>query len=102
MDSIASFFLENQSMIFIIILSIFLGTEVIKNVPSLLHTPLMSGSNAISGVVIVGAVIVLGHADPKDFATLIFGSLAVFMGTLNVVGGFAVTGRMLSMFRKKK
>ncbi len=102
MDSIVSFFLQNQAMIFIIILAIFLGTEVIKNVPSLLHTPLMSGSNAVSGVVIVGAIIVVGHANPNDYVTLGFGCLAIFFGTLNVVGGFAVTGRMLSMFKKKK
>lgn len=102
MHALSEFFLHNQEMIFLVILAIFLGTEVIKNVPALLHTPLMSGSNAISGVVIMGSIILLGHARPDDYATLILGFLAVVLGTLNVVGGFAVTGRMLAMFKKKK
>lgn len=102
MAAIASFFLENQEMIFLIVLAIFLGVEVISNVPAILHTPLMSGSNAISGVVIMGAIIVIGYADPNDVPSLALGFLAVVLGTLNVVGGFAVTGRMLAMFRKKK
>jgi NAD(P) transhydrogenase subunit alpha len=102
MQAVADFFLQNQEMIFIIILAIYLGTEVIKNVPSLLHTPLMSGSNAISGVVIVGSIIVLGHAKPDDYITLILGFLSVVLGMLNVAGGFAVTSRMLAMFKKKK
>jgi NAD(P) transhydrogenase subunit alpha len=102
MQAVADFFLQNQEMIFIIILAIFLGTEVIKNVPSLLHTPLMSGSNAISGVVIVGSIIVLGHAKPDDYTTLTLGFLSVVLGMLNVAGGFAVTSRMLAMFKKKK
>lgn len=87
-------------MIFIIILSIFLGIEVIAHVPAVLHTPLMSGANAIHGVVIIGAIIVLGQAD--NIAAMILGFLAVFVGTLNVVGGFVVTDRMLEMFKKKK
>ncbi len=89
-------------MVFIVILAIYLGMEVISNVPSLLHTPLMSGSNAISGVVIMGAIIILGHARPDDYLTLSLGFLAVVLGMINVVGGFAVTGRMLAMFKKKK
>lgn len=95
------FFLENQNFIFLIILSIFLGVEVISNVPAVLHTPLMSGANAIHGVVIIGSIIVMGHADPTDYLSLILGFLAVVMGTLNVVGGFVVTNRMLEMFKKK-
>ena len=102
MQALSEFFLHNQEMIFLVILAIFLGTEVIKNVPALLHTPLMSGSNAVSGVVIMGSIIVLGHARPDDYVTLVLGFLAVVLGTLNVVGGFAVTGRMLAMFKKKK
>ncbi len=102
MQAFSDFFLQNQDMIFLIVLAIFLGTEVIKNVPALLHTPLMSGSNAISGVVIMGSIIVIGHARPDDYLTLSLGFLAVVLGTLNVVGGFAVTGRMLAMFKKKK
>ena len=102
MQAFSDFFLQNQEMIFLVILAIFLGTEVIKNVPALLHTPLMSGSNAISGVVVMGSIIVIGHASSDDYLTLALGFLAVVLGTLNVVGGFAVTGRMLSMFKRKK
>jgi NAD(P) transhydrogenase subunit alpha len=102
MESVASYFIQNLPMIFIVILAIYLGMEVISNVPSLLHTPLMSGSNAISGVVIMGAIIVIGHARSDDYILLSLGFIAVVLGTLNVVGGFAVTGRMLAMFKKKK
>jgi NAD(P) transhydrogenase subunit alpha len=100
MDNILVFFLEHREAIFIVILSIFLGIEVISHVPAVLHTPLMSGANAIHGVVIIGAIIVMGHADTTG--SKILGFLAVVLGTLNVVGGFVVTDRMLEMFRKKK
>lgn len=100
MEDVLKFFLEYKEMIFIIILSIFLGIEVISHVPAVLHTPLMSGSNAIHGVVIIGAIIVMGHAD--NTLSLILGFIAVILGTLNVVGGFVVTDRMLEMFKKKK
>lgn len=89
-------------MIYIVILMVFVGIEVIGRVPSVLHTPLMSGANAIHGVVIIGAIIVMGNADPDDMIALILGFLAVILGTLNVVGGFVVTDRMLEMFNKKK
>jgi NAD(P) transhydrogenase subunit alpha len=100
MDEVLRFFLEYKDMIFIIILSVFLGIEVISHVPAVLHTPLMSGSNAIHGVVIIGAIIVMGHAE--NTLSLILGFVAVILGTLNVVGGFVVTDRMLEMFKKKK
>jgi H+-translocating NAD(P) transhydrogenase subunit alpha len=100
MDEVLKFFLEYKDMIFIIVLSIFLGIEVISHVPAVLHTPLMSGSNAIHGVVIIGAIIVMGHAEST--LSLILGFIAVILGTLNVVGGFVVTDRMLEMFKKKK
>ncbi|HNQ82764.1 MAG TPA: NAD(P) transhydrogenase subunit alpha [Bacteroidales bacterium] len=100
MEEVLKFFLEYKDLIFIIILSIFLGIEVISHVPAVLHTPLMSGSNAIHGVVIIGAIIVMGHAE--NTLSLILGFIAVILGTLNVVGGFVVTDRMLEMFRKKK
>jgi len=100
MNEILSFFMEYREAIFIIILSIFLGIEVISHVPSVLHTPLMSGANAIHGVVIIGAIIVMGHA--HSTLAMVFGFIAVVLGTLNVVGGFVVTDRMLEMFRKKK
>jgi H+-translocating NAD(P) transhydrogenase subunit alpha len=100
MNDILEFFLENREAIFIILLSIFLGIEVISHVPSVLHTPLMSGANAIHGVVIIGAIIVMGHAQAT--LSMVLGFIAVILGTLNVVGGFVVTNRMLEMFKKKK
>ena len=100
MENILGFFLLHREAIFIVILSIFLGIEVISNVPAILHTPLMSGANAIHGVVIIGAIIVLGHAETGG--AIVLGFLAVILGTLNVVGGFVVTDRMLEMFKKKK
>jgi NAD(P) transhydrogenase subunit alpha len=102
MENILSFFNENKEMIYFIILSVFVGVEVIGGVPTVLHTPLMSGANAIHGVVIVGAIYVMLNVDPTDTVSLILGSLAVLLGTLNVVGGFVVTDRMLEMFKKKK
>ena len=99
MEGILSFIYEYREAIFLIILSIFLGVEVISNVPAILHTPLMSGANAIHGVVIIGAIIVMGHADTT--LTKVLGFFAVVLGTLNVVGGFVVTDRMLEMFKKK-
>lgn len=102
MEHILNFIGQNIGMIYIVILSIFLGVEVISHVPSVLHTPLMSGANAIHGVVIIGAIIVMGNAEPDNYAALVLGFLAVILGTLNVVGGFVVTDRMLEMFKKKK
>ena len=81
---------------------VIVGFEVISNVPAVLHTPLMSGANAIHGVVIVGAIIVMGQAKSDDYLALTLGFLAVILGTLNVVGGFVVTDRMLEMFKRKK
>ncbi|MBL7767641.1 NAD(P) transhydrogenase subunit alpha [Flavihumibacter sp. RY-1] len=92
----------HQDYIYIVVLMIFLGIEVIGRVPSVLHTPLMSGANAIHGVVIIGAIIVMGKADPSNYLALGLGFLAVILGTLNVVGGFVVTDRMLEMFRHKQ
>jgi NAD(P) transhydrogenase subunit alpha len=103
MDSIITFFFANKEAIFIIVLTIFLGFEVISNVPSVLHTPLMSGANAISGVIIIGGIILVGHADTSSInINLVLGVLAVIFGTLNVAGGFVVTDRMLEMFQKKR
>lgn len=102
MEAIAQLFIENQMMIYFIILSVFVGIEVIGGVPTVLHTPLMSGANAIHGVVIVGAIIVMLNMSEPSIGGYILGFLAVFLGTLNVVGGFVVTNRMLEMFQKKK
>lgn len=102
METVFIFLRGNIELLYIVILMIFLGTEIIGRVPSVLHTPLMSGANAIHGVVILGAIIVMGKADSGNYIALILGFLAVTLGTLNVVGGFVVTDRMLEMFKKKK
>jgi NAD(P) transhydrogenase subunit alpha len=101
MDSIISLFSENLLMIYLLIFTIILGFEVISKVPTVLHTPLMSGANAISGVVIIGAIILIRQAQPDDYLTLSLGLVGVVLGMVNVVGGFAVTDRMLEMFKKK-
>ena len=93
---------ENQQIIYIVVLMIFAGIEVIGKVPRVLHTPLMSGANAIHGVVVIGAIIVMGKAEADNYLALILGFLAVILGTLNVAGGFVVTDRMLEMFKGKK
>src|SRR4051812_14205239 len=102
MSNILVWISQQEQMIYIVALMIFLGIEVIGRVPSVLHTPLMSGANAIHGVVIIGAIIVMGNAEPENYLALALGFLAVVLGTLNVVGGFVVTDRMLEMFKKKK
>ncbi len=81
-------------------LAVFVGFEVISKVPTMLHTPLMSGTNAIHGIVVVGAIIVVGQNLGGTLAT-VFGFVAVVFGTINVVGGFLVTDRMLQMFRRR-
>ena len=101
MEDILFYLDENQQQIYIFILAVFVGIEVISKVPTVLHTPLMSGSNALSGVVIVGSIIVLGNTDSTNYIGLVLGFIAVVLATLNVVGGFAVTNRMLEMFKKK-
>lgn len=102
MNELIQFISDNLQITYILILSIFVGIEVIKSIPAVLHTPLMSGANALSGVVIVGAILVMLHSDPQDYLALTLGFIAVVLGVLNVVGGFAVTNRMLQMFKKKK
>jgi H+-translocating NAD(P) transhydrogenase subunit alpha len=84
----------------VLILTAFVGTEIIAKVPSILHTPLMSGSNAIHGVILVGAMLILGAANTNLEEVL--GFLAVILATLNVVGGFVVTDRMLEMFKPRQ
>ena len=103
MENIITFFSQGgtMEMVYVIILSIILGVQIIESVPAVLHTPLMSGANAIHGVVIIGAIIIMGKADPENTLALVLGFIAVVLGTLNVVGGFVVTDRMLEMFKKK-
>ena len=101
MENILQWISSNQQTIYVVILMVFVGIEIIGRVPSVLHTPLMSGANAIHGVVIIGAIIVLGKAESGNYLALVLGFIAVVLGTLNVVGGFVVTDRMLEMFKKK-
>ena len=102
METLLSFIHNNLELIYVVILSIFLGIEVISRVPSVLHTPLMSGANAIHGVIIIGSIIVMGEAAPDNYLVLTLGFIAVIVGTINVVGGFVVTDRMLEMFKTGK
>ena len=88
---------ELLSQLIVLVLAIFLGFELISRVPSLLHTPLMSATNAIHGIVVVGALVIVLTA--TETLTMVLGLVAVFFGTVNVVGGFIVTNRMLEMFR---
>ena len=91
----------NETLVFeltILVLAIFLGIEVISKVPTMLHTPLMSGTNAIHGIVLLGGLIVVG-AEDADTLVKIAGTVAVAFGTINIVGGFLVTDRMLEMFK---
>ncbi len=89
-------------MIYLLSFTILLGFEVISKVPTILHTPLMSGANAISGVIIIGAIVLMRKANGDDYLTLVLGMIAIILATINVVGGFAVTDRMLEMFKKRK
>jgi NAD(P) transhydrogenase subunit alpha len=102
MGEAINFIGENIELIYILILAIFIGQEVISNIPTVLHTPLMSGSNAISGIVVLGAIVAVLRAESGDYVSLIIGTLAIAFATMNVVGGFMVTNRILGMFKKKK
>ena len=102
METFFEFINQHIEMIYIIILMIFVGVELISHVPAVLHTPLMSGANAIHGVVIIGAILVMLNMEPDNYLGLIIGFIAVVLGTLNVVGGFVVTDRMLEMFKTRK
>ena len=102
MTELIEFISSNLQMVYIVILMIFVGVEIIGHVPAVLHTPLMSGANAIHGVVIIGAILVMLRTNTDNTLALSLGFVAVILGTLNVVGGFVVTDRMLEMFKKKK
>jgi len=88
------------SLLMIFVLAVFVGVEIITKIPPTLHTPLMSGSNAISGITLVGAVVAAGQVETRIGQGIVFA--AVLLATINVVGGYAVTNRMLSMFKRKR
>ena len=98
---ISPFYLTPIDGWYIVIFSVLIGIEVIKNVPAVLHTPLMSGANAISGIILIGASIQLLTLDITQSGLMIVSSIAVLIGAINVAGGFFVTHRMLSMFTRK-
>ncbi len=100
-STIQAFFEEHLLLIYLLLFTVVLGFEIIAKVPTVLHTPLMSGANAISGVVIIGGILLVKQAATDDYWMLLGGSLAIVLGMINVVGGFAVTDRMLEMFKKK-
>lgn len=102
MDLLISFISENLLMIYVLVFAIFLGTEIISKVPTVLHTPLMSGANAVSGVVIIGAILLVRQSEPDNYFVLSLGFLGIALASINVVGGYAVTDRMLDMFKRKK
>ncbi len=102
MNELIQFIDANLILIYLLAFTILLGFEVISKVPTVLHTPLMSGANAVSGVIIIGAIILMRNAASDDYLTLSLGAIGIVLGMVNVVGGFAVTDRMLEMFKKKK
>ena len=102
MEQLMQFISDNLLMIYLLIFTVILGFEVISKVPTVLHTPLMSGANAVSGVIIVGAIILIRRSTGDDYFSLGLGTVAIALGMINVVGGFVVTDRMLEMFKKKK
>ena len=101
MEAVIDFVVNNPITIYMFVLAIFLGFELISKVPTVLHTPLMSGANAISGVVVIGAILLIRQAEANDYLALSLGFIGITLGTINVVGGHAVTNRMLEMFKKK-
>lgn len=101
MQPITEFLTTYAEFIYVLVLATFLGFELISKVPTVLHTPLMSGANAISGVVIIGAITLIRTTESDNYVALSLGFIGIVLGTINVVGGHAVTNRMLQMFKKK-
>ena len=102
MEGFIQFFQDYLLLIYLLIFTIILGFEVISKVPTVLHTPLMSGANAISGVVVIGGILLVRQSEARDILSLSLGLVAIVLGMINATGGFAVTDRMLEMFKKKK
>lgn len=102
MNALIEMLSANYLLIFLLVFTVILGFEIISKVPTVLHTPLMSGSNAISGIVIIGAILLIRQSPSDAWFELTAGMFALALAMVNVVGGFAVTQRMLEMFKKKK
>lgn len=102
MNALIEILSANYLLVFLLVFTVILGFEIISKVPTVLHTPLMSGSNAISGIVIIGAILLIRQSPSDAWFELTAGMFALALAMVNVVGGFAVTQRMLEMFKKKK
>jgi len=102
MNALIEILSANYLLVFLLVFTIILGFEIISKVPTVLHTPLMSGSNAISGIVIIGAILLIRQSPSDAWIELTAGMVGLALAMVNVVGGFAVTQRMLQMFKKKK
>ncbi len=102
MNALIEMLSANYLLIFLLVFTVILGFEIISKVPTVLHTPLMSGSNAISGIVIIGAILLIRQSPSGAWFELTAGMFGLALAMVNVVGGFAVTQRMLEMFKKKK
>jgi len=102
MNALIEILSANYLLIYLLVFTIILGFEIISKVPTVLHTPLMSGSNAISGIVIIGAILLIRQSPSDAWIELTAGMVGLALAMVNVVGGFAVTQRMLQMFKKKK
>lgn len=102
MNALIEMLSANYLLIFLLVFTVILGFEIISKVPTVLHTPLMSGSNAISGIVIIGAILLIRQSPSDAWFELTAGMFALALAMVNVVGGFALTQRMLEMFKKKK
>ncbi len=102
MEEIILFIERNPITLYMLVMALYLGFELISKVPTVLHTPLMSGANAISGIVTIGAILLVRQAAADDYLSLGLGFVGIILGMINVVGGHAVTNRMLEMFRKNK
>lgn len=99
MEEFFVYFLAYKYLVYLIVLSLFVGIEVVSNIPVLMHTPLMSGSNAIHGIVIIGGILILGQAKEEEVIVRILGFVSVILGSMNVIGGFLITDRMLKLYK---
>lgn len=102
MEAFNQFISAHIMEIYVLLLAVFLGFELISRVPTVLHTPLMSGTNAVSGVVTIGGILLVRTASADDYLALSLGAISIILGMINVIGGYMVTDRMLNMFKKEK
>lgn len=101
MEDFFAYFLAYKYFIYVLALAFFVGIEVVDKVPVIFHTPLMNCSNTIHGIVVIGAIFIMGQASEEDILSLSLGFVAVALGTMNIVGGFIITERILKLFERK-